>query len=67
MNEHDECPSCIGTGIGNPHIERSVCSACKGTGRNSANGSFVDEDRWAWNHFDPEPGDEDASDGGPTK
>lgn len=30
----DTCSSCIGTGIGNPHDERSYCWACKGSGQN---------------------------------
>lgn len=30
----DTCSSCIGTGIGNPHDERSYCWACKGSGVN---------------------------------
>jgi DnaJ-class molecular chaperone len=67
MAEHDECPSCIGTGIGNPHIERSVCAACRGTGRIQPGRQFVDEDRWAWNHFDPEPDDDACGEEGKTK
>lgn len=61
MNGNDEpdcCPSCIGTGIGNPHVERSVCSACNGSGVRRPVRKFADEERWAWNHFEPEPGDE---------
>lgn len=57
----DCCESCIGTGIGNPHVERSVCAACNGTGRVFPERHFVDEDRWAWNHFDPEPGEDDVA------
>lgn len=30
----DTCSSCIGTGIGNPHDERSRCWHCKGSGVN---------------------------------
>lgn len=30
----DTCSSCIGTGIGNPHDERSYCWQCKGSGVN---------------------------------
>lgn len=58
-DELKPCPFCIGTGIGNPHVERSVCSACNGSGVHRTAREFVDEDRWAWNHFEPEPGDED--------
>lgn len=54
----DTCPSCIGTGIGNPHVERSVCDACNGRGVIRPERAPVDEDRWAWNHFGPEPGDD---------
>jgi DnaJ-class molecular chaperone len=61
--DRDTCQSCIGTGIGNPHVERSVCSTCGGSGVRRPDRQFVDEDRWAWNHFDPEPGDEDACGG----
>jgi DnaJ-class molecular chaperone len=57
-SEPDYCPSCIGTGIGNPHVERSACSACHASGIRRPACQFVDEDRWAWNHFDPEPGEE---------
>jgi DnaJ-class molecular chaperone len=57
----DCCESCMGTGIGNPRIDRSVCSVCNGSGGRRPARQFADEDRWAWNHFDPEPG-EDASD-----
>jgi hypothetical protein len=70
MNERGEreptdCPSCIGTGIGNPHIEGSVCSACNGRGFIQRPKAPTDEDRWAWNHFEPEPGDDvtDAAEG----
>ena len=56
----DECRSCMGTGIGNPHVERSVCSACNGRGVIQPPKEPTDDDRWAWNHFQPEPGDEDA-------
>lgn len=30
----DTCSSCIGTGIGNPHDERSRCWECGGSGIN---------------------------------
>lgn len=62
MNEPTEpdcCQSCIGTGIGNPHVERSVCSACNGSGIARPARQFVDEDRWAFNHLEPEPGEID--------
>lgn len=53
----DTCRSCMGTGIGNPNVERSVCSSCNGRGVTTPPKASVDEDRWAWNHFEPEPGD----------
>jgi RecJ-like exonuclease len=61
MNDCDEndCTSCMGTGIGNPHVERSVCGACHGRGVIRPARPPKDEDRWSWNHFEPEPGDED--------
>lgn len=58
-DEPDHCQSCIGTGIGNPHVERSVCQACNGSGTNRPVRQFHDEDRWAFNHFEPEPGEID--------
>jgi len=58
-DDPDICPSCIGTGIGNPNVERSVCSACNGRGAIRQPAPPVDEDRWAWNHFSPEPGDDE--------
>lgn len=59
MSENDnDCPSCMGTGIGNPHVGRSVCGACNGRGVIQRPAVSADEDRWAWNHFDLEPGEE---------
>lgn len=56
--EPEYCSSCIGTGIGNPHVEGSRCSACNGRGYIRRSPAPNDEDPWAWNHFEPEPGDE---------
>ncbi len=57
-DEPEPCSSCIGTGIGNPHVEGSRCSACNGRGYIRPSPAPSDEEPWAWNHFDPEPGDD---------
>ncbi len=64
--EPEPCSSCIGTGIGNPHVEGSRCSACNGRGYIRQSPAPNDEDPWAWNHFEPEPGDEPEPDLGPV-
>lgn len=58
VEEPEPCSSCIGTGIGNPHVEGSRCSACNGRGYIRPSPAPSDEEPWAWNHFDPEPGDD---------
>ena len=60
MTDRDQhCESCMGTGIGNPHVEGSRCGACNGRGVILPATQPVDEDRWAWNHFEPDPGESD--------
>jgi hypothetical protein len=63
MNEPDFCQSCIGTGIG-WNGPSSTCGCCNGTGSHRPAPAVVDEDRWAFNHFEPDPGEADEEPSG---
>lgn len=51
-----DCGSCLGTGIGWNGPD-SLCPSCGGTGTIRPESRWRDEDRWAFNHFEPEPGE----------
>lgn len=50
------CSACSGTGW-TPYHQR--CNVCRGLRSVTVTDAPKDEDRWAWNHFGPEPGDLD--------
>jgi hypothetical protein len=60
--QEEGCHDCLGTGIG-WNGPGSHCRECGGRGYHLRPETAPrDEDRWAWNHFAADPGEDDNMD-----